>query len=333
MLSVIVSCKTVPETPVVAEGDEEEEYQPLLLPPEGRELPVSVFGEIWGYVVAGREAALQSRLPLSDVGYFGAEVDAYGSLVTVPSRKNLPAYKGRVHLVVACNGRALSHFALVPGSAERKKLVADLLAAAKDYDGLQIDFESIPQRDGETFFSFLAELRAGLGNKIFSVALPARIKKVSNDVYDYEKIAPIADRILIMAYDEHWSTSDPGPIASLAWCRKVAAYCMGVIGSEKLIMGLPFYGRGWSSANHSQAYVYTQIERIIRENNITDIKRENGIPTFNYTATVNVKVYYEDEYSLSVRMEMYKAMGVSSIGFWRVGQETPGIWKLLSLEN
>jgi spore germination protein YaaH len=316
----------------VGEIPEEEPEPPFTLPPIGTPLPVSVFPEIWAYVVADSESALRPGLPITDIGYFGAGVNIYGTLVGVPNRRKLPAFSGRVHLVVICDGNALSHFVLKPGSAERRALIADLISSSKDYDGLQIDFENVPQRDAGTFLSFLTELREGLGNKMFTVALAARTRKIANDVYDYEKILPLVDRILVMAYDEHWSGSSPGSIASLSWCRNVANYCITTIGKEKLIMGLPFYGRAWGSPNHSGAYIYSSIERIAKENNITEIRRENSIPTFNYTAPVSVKVYYEDEYSLSVRMEMYRTMGVKSIGFWRLGQETPGVWKLLKTE-
>jgi spore germination protein YaaH len=244
-----------------------------------------------------------------------------------------------VHLVVACNSRALAHFVLVPGSAERKALIADLIAASADYDGLQIDFELILQRDAGAFLSFLAELRTGLKDKIFTAALPARNKRINNDAFDYEKIKPLVDRILVMAYDEHWSTSVPGPIASLSWCKNVADYALKTIGPEKLIMGIPFYGRAWGHINPStpawgsKAYLYSGIETILNENNVNEIRRENGIPTFDYETSVSVKVYYEDDYSLSARMELYKSMGIGSIGFWRLGQETPAVWDILGLEG
>ena len=146
-------CKTAP-VPQEAEMEEETVDVFVALPSLDDTLPVSAFGEIWGYVVAGREAALRPGLPVSDIGYFGAEIDSYGSLVDVPDRRKLPAFSGRVHLVVKCDSRALTHFVLVPGSAERKALIADLTAASNRYDGLQIDFENVPQRDGDFFFPF-----------------------------------------------------------------------------------------------------------------------------------------------------------------------------------
>jgi len=310
----------------------EEEEPPIELLPVGADLPVSTFREIWGYVIAGRESSLSRNFPLTDVVYFNAEVDSYGKLTGVPRRRNI-TFSGRVHFSVTCGSRSLTHFVLAPGSNERKELIDDLLTAARDYDGLQIDFENVPARDGEAFLSFLSELRSGLGNKFFTIALPARTSRIANDVYDYEKIKPYVDRILVMAYDEHWSGSTPGSVASLQWCRRVADYSLRAIGQEKLIMGLPFYGRAWGDSNPSRALIYTTTESIIRDQKVTEIRRENGIPTFDYDVLVKVKVYYEDVYSLSSRMEMYRTMNVRSIGFWRIGQEPTAIWRLLTLER
>ncbi|MCL2879418.1 MAG: glycosyl hydrolase family 18 protein [Treponema sp.] len=304
-----------------------------MLPREGGALPVSSFREIWAYVVAGREGALQPDLPVSDIGYFGADVNMYGTLVDVPSRAKLAAFPGRVHMVVKCDSRSLSHFVLLPGRPERPALIRDLLNAAKNFDGLQIDFENVTQADAGAFASFLAELRAGLGGKIFSVALPARTGKISNDPYDYDTISAVADRIVVMAYDEHWSGSAPGSIATLSWCKRVADYSLKTISPDKLIMGLPFYGRAWGSVNPSRALVYSGVQSLIDEHRVRNVRRENGIPVFTYEVSVPVTVYYEDEYSLSVRMNMYSSQGVAAIAFWRLGQETQAVWKLLQIKK
>ncbi|MDR1210708.1 MAG: glycoside hydrolase [Spirochaetaceae bacterium] len=321
------------EVEVLTETDEEEElFEEVAIPPYTGTLPVSSFGEIWAYLLSGREGTLNNAYPVSDVGYFGAEIDSYGKLTGVPNRRNISRYTGRVHMIVACNSRSLTHFVLEEGSALRRELVDDLLLAAKPYDGLQIDFEMIPARDGETFRSFLAELKNGLEGRMLTVALPARNRTIQNDVYDYAKIRPLVDRILVMAYDEHWSSSAPGPIASMRWCRAVASYAFDVVGPEKLIMGLPFYGRAWGDTNPSRAYMFSGIERIKRENNISEVQRSDGIPTFTYEIPVSVTVFYEDDFSLSVRMEMYRSMNVRAIGFWCLGQESPTVWNILELK-
>jgi spore germination protein YaaH len=307
--------------------------QPAEIPADWENLPVSTLGEIWGYLLAGQEKALDPEYPLSDVVYFGAEVSVYGELIGVPDRNKAPSFPGRMHLVVTCNSQALSHFVLSPESPVRKGLVADLLRAAGPYDGLQIDFELVPRRDGDNFRSFLGELKAGLGNKMFTVALPARRNTLAGDVYDYGKIRPLADRIFVMAYDEHWSTSEPGPIASMDWCRSVAAYALETIGPEKLVMGLPFYGRTWGNVSTNRAFLFSGIEQIKLEQGIAEIRREGGIPAFTYEIPVSVTAYYEDAYSLANRIAMYRDLGVPAVGFWRLGQEDPAFWNLIRLER
>jgi spore germination protein YaaH len=311
--------------------DEDELPEHITIAPDLAYLPASAFGEIWGYVVKGREQALTGDMPLSDAGYFGAEVDCYGHLTEIPRRSRLADFPGRVHLVVTCPGYGLSHFVLQEGSV-RRRLISELVEAARPYDGLQIDFENVPKLDGESFASFLGELRRALGDKTFTIALYARLRKGAADPYDYERIAPLVDRILVMAYDEHWSTSAPGPVASMSWCKSVAAYALKAIGPEKLIMGIPFYGRAWIDPSPAGAYVFTTVERIKAENRVTEIRRENGVPVFSYEAPVKVTLYYEDDYSLSTRMEMYRDMGVGAVGFWRIGQESPTIWNYLSIQ-
>jgi len=326
------SCATK-QTDTVSEDQESDAALEEFIHETGDKLPVTAFKETWGYVVTGQEAALKPGLPLTDVCYFGAEVDVYGKLSAVPRRQNLAAFTGKVHLAVTCGSQALTYFTLLPGSPQRSALISDLISATANYDGLNIDFENIPARSGEAFLSFLRELKNGLPkDKIFSIALYGRTRQLANDVYDYEKIAPLADKIFIMAYDEHWSGSKPGPVSTLRWCRSVAEYSMRVIGADKLVMGIPFYGRAWEDQNHSRALIYPTTAKLMETHHVKDVKRENGIPTFSYKPDVTVRVYFEDEYSFSARMELYKSMKIKAIGFWRIGQETPKVWDILKIE-
>jgi spore germination protein YaaH len=295
------------------------------------DLPVLGFNELWAYLQTGREQALKLNYPITDLVYFGAEIDSYGKLTDVPDHRKTGRFSGRRHLALVCNSRGVTHFVLESGSPVRRRLIADILEASRNFDGVQIDFELVPARDGASFISFLAELREALGNKLFSVALPARRRVLQDDVFDYAKIAPLADRIFVMAYDEHWSGSDPGPVASLNWCRSVAEHALKTVGPDKLVMGLPFYGRAWGDSNPSRAFFHSGIERIRGENAVDSIRRENGVPTFSYETTIKVTVYYEDVYSLTLRGSLYRDMGITAIGFWSLGQEDPAVWNFFTL--
>ncbi|MDR2795480.1 MAG: glycoside hydrolase [Spirochaetaceae bacterium] len=311
--------------------DEDPSYVPSDLPGDTDKLPSSSFEEVWAYLIDGHEKNLNTRYSVSDVVHFAAEVDSYGHLSGIPRRKAITRFRGRAHLAVVCNSSGLTHFAIQGGSEARKQLVSEILAAVKDYDGLNIDLENVPSRDAEHFLSFLSELRAGLGDKILSVCVPGRVR--AGGVYNYAAVAALADRVFVMAYDEHWSGSPPGPVASMNWCGAVAAYGLHAVGQEKLVMGIPFYGRSWGDKSTSRALIHSTVESHKQEYGAENFRRVNGIPTFTYDVMVKVTVYYEDEYSLATRMRMYRGQGVQKIGFWRLGQEPPGVWKLVKVEN
>jgi hypothetical protein len=291
------------------------------------------FREIWGYLMRGEEASLNPSWPISDIGYFGAGLNNYGKLSGVPDRARLAEYGGRVHLVVAeVSNQALTHFCLDPSLPMRDALVQSIVDAAISFDGVQIDFELVPAVDRDNFISFLTLVGKKIAPRTLSVALPARVRPV-DDAYDYDAIGKIADRIIIMAYDEHWSGSAPGAVASLDWCAKVAAYAGTKISRSRLVMGLPFYGRAWGEINPSKAYRFSAISRLIDEKNVGSIERKEGIPTFEYEETIKVRVFFDDARSTLARARLYCDSSVRNISFWRLGQEDSAIWEYLSIGN
>lgn len=303
----------------------------LIVPQVDVSYDIISFREIWAYLIEYDEKSLNQSYPVSDIGYFGAGLSTFGKLVGVPSINRLSNYTGRVHLVIADNSRSLTHFCIDPSFSVRTDLISSILEAVEPFDGVQIDFELVSTADKEYFWSFLRELKQGLGSKYLSVALPARTKTVNDDAYDYKTINDIVDRIIIMAYDEHWSGSKPGSIASLDWCKNVASYAHKVISVEKLIMGLPFYGRAWSDDDTTGAYRFSSIERVIGEQH-PNIVREQGVSSFSFSKTVTFTFYFEDLHSLYNRLLMYKDMSTQSVAFWRLGQEDASVWQYLYLE-
>lgn len=287
-----------------------------------------LFDEVWGYVMISRLADYDDTTPLTDVGLFAAEVNSYGELTNVPKRTAVGKnFKGRVHLVTICESTSLSHFAIDPKYGCRQKIVRGLLEAAEEFDGLQVDWELIPSRDADNFISFLKDLKRGLGKKPLTVCVPARVKTLQKDVYDYQRIGKIADRIMIMAYDEHWTGGPAGSIASMDWCEKIADYAKTIWPEKKYIFGLPFYGRIWGNKSVKQALAFNGMNRTAHENDVTEIERERGVPHYKYTVSVDVEGWYEDAHSNVERARMYQSKGYNCIAFWRMGQEDGAVWE------
>lgn len=295
-------------------------------------LSVIEFNEIWGYVFNGCEKEYSPLLPITDIGYFTEAITTFSKVPQIPPKeKYFSNTNAKVHLVSSCDSRSQTHLLLSPSLPLRDNIIEDLITAAKTYDGLQIDWELVSAQDADNYMEFLKILKSRLKGKTLSVAIPARIKTLSTDAYNYSNLAQIADRIVIMAYDQHWSTSEPGPIAGTDWCKKITDYAKSQIPQEKLIMGLSFYGRTWrDDKTGGKAYSYNSIQKIIEENKIKKHKRDSfGVPSFNIEKKLKITAFYDDEISLLFRTKMYAENGIDKISFWRTGQEDKNYWQHL----
>ena len=69
---------------------------------------------------------------------------------------------------------------------------------------------------------------------------------VNDDDFDYKFIADHSDGVIAMNYDQHFSTSAPGPIASQSWFVKNLRDLKKVVPPQKLICAIASYGYDWS---------------------------------------------------------------------------------------
>jgi len=288
------------------------------------------FSEVWGYLMRGEEKSFKKNTPVTDVFYFSCAVNSKGRLNMKVSPPKLPGIKGRkrrIHLVISeLEKTELMHKCLNPEYGIRDYLIDDILELSAKFDGIQIDFESVSGRDRADFFRFLELIKMGLDEgKILSVAVPARRKRVRDDAYDYFRIADRADRVFVMAYDQHWSTGTAGPVASLSWCRGVMNYAMSAVPYEKLVMGIPLYGRAWYNRNESCSISAGQARTLMmKKNAMSEYTPENGIKiTFSDS---DVIVFYDNIEATKEKLMLYRGY-VNSVGFWRLGMDRPELWE------
>lgn len=295
------------------------------------------FNEIWAFYTSfykSDENRLDANAQVTDIALFGAEIGSYGDLEGVPppsraktARKD---FNGRVHLTFACSSRGVTHFCLDPKYDIRSPLLNAIAAASRGFDGVVCDLEYIPARDRENFISFLKSLKIKIGKKTLTVCVPARVKSLQGDTFPYKEISAVSDRVFVMAYDEHWGSSKPGPVASYGWCEKVADYAVSAVPEHKLIMGIPFYARAWvdKSKNPVGAWRYSKFNNHLAQNGVTKIERtEDGEGHVRYSVTVDVDAYFDDAYSLHKKCAMYAEKGVQNMGVWCIGQDDTEFWK------
>jgi spore germination protein len=325
------------------------------------------FREVWGYLLRGGEKVFKGDEPVTDVCYFGCGINSNGRInlnVAPPSLPEINGRKRRIHMVIAdLNNTRLMHYILDPGKGVRELLVSDIIELSKKFDGVQLDLEAIGTNDAANFLEFLRMIKAGLEpGKTLSVALPPKVMKVDN-AYDYRAISAIVDKVYIMAYDQHWSCSKPGPVASLSWCRDIMTYAMSEIPPEKLIMGIPLYGRSWQNMKivkriHTHKKQAKNVKKgkpgrtiVITRNVIKSrsvgtkqisslLAVKNAVKKYSPEAGFSIKyngrskeILYCDDVNAIMEKFLYYREFVDSIGFWRLGMESPEMWKEITIIN
>ena len=87
-------------------------------------------------------------------------------------------------------------------------------AAAEGYSGYVLDFENLTPKGLAAYAPFLARLHSVLkpaGRELWVTATMGQDPALIRD------LAKSTDAVVLMAYDQCWATSTPGPIAGLDW--------------------------------------------------------------------------------------------------------------------
>ena len=296
----------------------------------------SANNEVWAYLMKGEESFYPKKSSITDIAHFDLKVKKDGTLtesLTKPPALNNLDTSVRHHLVITAPYNAdLFHHYLDKELPFRSNIIRSIVEKSRFFDGIQIDFEGIHSDDGTAFINFLIFLKSALPkDKILSVAVMARwesyMKKYPMDAYNYKLIGKIADRVIVMAYDEHYRTGKAGPIASEAWCSKIFNHALKSIPNKKIIMGIPLYGRAWQDDVKPKVSKQIDVNNELEKRNLMTKKNPETGGSFSYKETITVNVFHETLESIKNKQALYLAQPIQGLAYWRIGQEPDNFWK------
>ncbi|MGO8904183.1 MAG: glycosyl hydrolase family 18 protein [Solirubrobacteraceae bacterium] len=241
---------------------------------------------------------------------------------------------------------------LLASPSRRLAVVHALLAiaASRDYSGLDLDFEDFavdPDHDAALaeeaavrYPTFIAQVCGALHAiaRSCTVTIMPRTTgeqvywrgQLATWVYDYGALARVADRVRIMAYDEHAPGSPPGPVAPYRWVEQVIAYAASTMPLGKVELALAAYGYDWAGAD-ATPITSRQALRLAAQNGVSP--RWNAAQaedTFRYAEDGREHtVWYEGATASYERARLAKAAGFAGVDLWAAGDESPSLWPML----
>lgn len=293
------------------------------------------FREVWAFLRPKEVDLVDGSEPFTDILYHSASMDDTGRLtrrLVPPDIPDTSGIKPRLHLIVAERDAALMHKALRKDLPLRKNLIEDIVRFSEAFQGVQINFEPVRPADGRAYVEFIAELRKRLPEKkMLSVDLPMRLEP--DPAYDYEAMAAIADRVLVMIYDQNHRSGPPRPMATLPMCAKAVAYAQRTVPAEKLVMGFVVYGRAWrEKVLKRPSMSHAETVALMSEVGKTASRDADG-PHFTYQTPARMQVFFEDTRSLLEKLRRLESAGVMGATFWRVGLEPHDLWPHIHLHD
>lgn len=235
----------------------------------------------------------------------------------------------------------ITHEAL-SNESTRTKIVNKTLELCNKYNmkGLNIDFEHTNIDDRDFITEFVKELKEKAGNDlIISVDVTPQISSdVTKEPYDRKKLSNIADYIIIMAYDQHWSSSEEaGSVAQYKWVEGSINVLFRTIPNEKMVLGVPTYSRLWKESNGkvtSKTISMSETLKLISDKNLKPVWDEESSQNYvEYSENGAVyKIWIEDAASIEKKVSLVNKYNLSGVASWRLGFETKDIWDVIEKE-
>ena len=274
-------------------------------------------------------------------------------------KKNNPDLKILISIGGWSWSENFSDAVLTPSSREKFARSGAKIVADHDLDGIDIDWEYpglkgednvFRAEDKENFTLMFEAIRKELdalavttGKKYqVTTALPCfdRLFEVTN----MGEAAKHLDFINVMAYDYYVAGDTVGHHSNLypsenyekenSVERAYNQYTKFGVPAEKLVLGVPFYGRSWIMESDDNKGILRPQQQVLRGGGFTFIKDslltnpdfvrywdEKAQAPYLFNATNNQLVVYDDEQSVKLKCEYVMEKNMAGIMFWQYASD------------
>ena len=302
----------------------------------GAEKPV-----VFGYYVNWDPASMVSlRLNLSRLTHLvpgwltlqnGAgdlEDEADGSVIAIARQAHLPI------LALVSNYRdgwrgADAHRDLTNGKA-RANLIDNIESNLKEHglQGVNIDLEALGKRDREPMVAFMRLLYERLHAQGYMVTQSV---PPDDPAFDLKRLAEYNDYLVPMVYDEHYQSSEPGPVASEDWFEDQLDRLSKIVPLEKTVIAVGNYGYDWTIGGKGGAEVTFGgvMSAAVANGGQIEWDADATNPVLRYsTGGRRHEVWFLDAVTGLNHTIDVAQWGFRGVGVWRLGAEDPGLWKV-----
>jgi len=285
----------------------------------------------WGWIAAGGDSLrlnIDRRVPFT-------------LAQTIPDERQRP----QVFLMVENYDSTTQHWdavalrRLLTHRAARERAIDQLSHAVLTYGlgGVTIDFEEVPDDLTGSVVRFARDLRKRLaphGRLVTQAVSPNE----SDD--QLRRYAAVNDELFLMLYDEHYRTSDPGPVASQQWFVRTARRMMRAIPPRKAILAMGAYGYDWNDADPSRQGDEMTFQDVMTHVRVAaadgdsaalhfDAGSLNPYATWRDPDSTDHVAWYLDGVTAYNEMLAGDAFGAAGMAVWRLGSEDPSVWAVL----
>ena len=228
----------------------------------------------------------------------------------------------------------------------RKKLIEAIVEKCVEYDldGINIDFENMYSKDKDMYSRFIIELTP----RLKEIGMVTSVDVTAPDggetwslCFDRNVIGDVADYIIFMAYDQNGTSSTkPGTTAGYDWVQLNLVKFLQTedIDSEKLILGIPFYTRVWTTDSSdniiSRNTVYMKdVNSVIPagvEKTWNDELKQNYVEYMD--GSNKRQIWIEDIESLKAKVSLVIENNLAGVASWQKDMESNDVWQMLESE-